>query len=75
VDDLSVFESTVNTALEIGYRHFDIAYNYKNEAHLGNVLKKWFDDGKIKREDLFITTKVSTINYHIYFVLLNSITD
>ena len=60
MEDVNEFEITVNTALEIGYRHFDIAYNYKNEVHLGNVLKKWLDSGKVKREDLFITTKVKS---------------
>jgi alcohol dehydrogenase (NADP+) len=30
-----------------------------NEFVIGKVLKKWFDSGKIKREDLFIVTKVS----------------
>jgi len=52
----------VEKALEVGYRHFDTAYNYLNEQFLGNVLKRWLDSGKIKREELFITTKVNLLD-------------
>lgn len=31
---------------------------------IGNVLKKWFDSGKVKREDLFITTKLPMYGVH-----------
>jgi diketogulonate reductase-like aldo/keto reductase len=51
-------ETAINKALEIGYRHFDTAYFYKNEDVLGKVLKQWLDAGKIKRDELFITTKL-----------------
>ena len=42
----------------MGYRHIDTAYLYRNEAAIGRVLKKWIDGGKVKREELFIVTKV-----------------
>jgi aryl-alcohol dehydrogenase-like predicted oxidoreductase len=48
----------VDAALELGYRHIDTAYMYRNEAAIGKTLKKWFDSGKLKREDIFIVTKV-----------------
>ncbi|XP_012530236.1 1,5-anhydro-D-fructose reductase [Monomorium pharaonis] len=51
-------EKALNVALETGYRHIDTATVYENECIIGNVLKKWFDSGKIKRADLFIVTKV-----------------
>ncbi|XP_050296681.1 1,5-anhydro-D-fructose reductase-like [Anthonomus grandis grandis] len=51
-------ESAVNAALECGYRHIDTAFNYNTEEPIGNVLKAWLDSGKLKREDLFITTKL-----------------
>lgn len=44
--------------MKAGYRHIDTAYVYLNEAAIGKVLKRWLSEGKIKREDLFITTKV-----------------
>lgn len=51
-------------ALEAGYRHFDTAYGYQNEDVFGRVLKRWFDGGKVKREELFITTKVPPQGNH-----------
>lgn len=44
----------VNAAIDAGYRAFDTAYFYDNEASLGRVLK----DNGVDREDLFITTKL-----------------
>lgn len=54
----------MNAALEAGYRHIDTAFAYENEAFIGKVLKKWLDSGKIKREDLFITTKLPMFGVH-----------
>ncbi|CAG0904323.1 unnamed protein product, partial [Darwinula stevensoni] len=54
-------EKALDTALEMGYRHLDTAYNYRNEASIGRVLKKWIDSGKVKREELFIVTKLPMI--------------
>ncbi|CAJ1933645.1 unnamed protein product [Sphenostylis stenocarpa] len=45
-------------SIKIGYRHFDSAADYKNEAEVGEALKEAFDSGLVKREDLFITTKL-----------------
>lgn len=45
-------------ALEAGYRHIDCAPVYLNEQVIGRVLKSWIDSGKLKREDVFITTKL-----------------
>ncbi|XP_076235142.1 aldo-keto reductase family 1 member A1 isoform X2 [Calliopsis andreniformis] len=50
-------ETVVTTALDVGYKHIDTAFNYNNEEAIGTVLKKWFAKGG-KREDLFITTKL-----------------
>ncbi|KAJ8941671.1 hypothetical protein NQ314_010316 [Rhamnusium bicolor] len=51
-------QNAVLVALEKGYRHIDTAFNYNNEDAIGDVLTKWFETGKGKREDLFITTKL-----------------
>ncbi|XLR13502.1 hypothetical protein S83_041440 [Arachis hypogaea] len=45
-------------SIKIGYRHFDCAADYKNEAEVGVALKEAFTSGLVKREDLFITTKL-----------------
>lgn len=51
----------MNAALEAGYRHIDAAYNYLNEDVIGEVLQRWIEAGKVKREELFIVTKVCII--------------
>ncbi len=50
---------TVKTALNDGYRHFDTAQIYDNEQFIGQALK----DSGIPRKELFITTKISVINF------------
>jgi 2,5-diketo-D-gluconate reductase A len=41
-------------ALEVGYRHFDTATMYRNEAELGRALR----DSGLARDQVFITTKL-----------------
>ncbi|XP_018579931.1 aldo-keto reductase family 1 member C13-like [Anoplophora glabripennis] len=62
--DEADLERVLNAALELGYRHIDTAYGYKNEVFIGRVLKKWFSSGKLKREDIFITTKLPLTGIH-----------
>lgn len=54
-------EDALEVALEAGYRHIDTAYMYQNEAAIGKVLTKWIDSGKIRREELFVVTKLPPI--------------
>ncbi|KMQ40204.1 2,5-diketo-D-gluconic acid reductase [Oenococcus oeni] len=44
----------VAAALKIGYRHIDTAFHYFNEPSVGQAIK----DSGIKREDIFLTTKL-----------------
>jgi alcohol dehydrogenase (NADP+) len=62
--DEAEITTALNVALEAGYRHIDTAYAYENEKIIGNVLKQWFASGKVKREDLFITTKLPMHGVH-----------
>ncbi|EPB68222.1 oxidoreductase, aldo/keto reductase family protein [Ancylostoma ceylanicum] len=48
----------IQSALEIGYRLFDTAEQYVNERELGCAIKTVLPKVKLKREDIFITTKV-----------------
>ncbi|XP_024020899.1 NADP-dependent D-sorbitol-6-phosphate dehydrogenase [Morus notabilis] len=45
-------------SINIGYRHFDCAADYRNESEVGEALSEAFRTGLVKREDLFITTKL-----------------
>ena len=46
--------NSVKWALEAGYRHIDTAYVYENEESVGKAIKY----SGIKREDIFVTTKL-----------------
>lgn len=56
-------ETALEIALEVGYRHIDTAAVYFNEEIIGKVLNKWISSGKLKREDLYVTTKVILPHY------------
>jgi len=45
-------------AIKCGYRLFDCAAVYGNEDKIGQVFKRAFDEGIVKREELIITSKV-----------------
>lgn len=51
-------EEAVQIALEEGYRHIDCAATYGNEAEIGNAFSKVFSDGKIERDDVWVTSKL-----------------
>lgn len=62
---LGTWESPVGTvgaaikhAISIGIRHLDFAACYMNQKEIGVALTEVFKEGKVKREDLFLTSKL-----------------
>ena len=53
-----VVGDALRAALEAGYRHVDCAAIYGNEAEIGAALARAFEDGVVRREDLWITSKL-----------------
>jgi len=54
---------TVYGAIKAGYRLFDGAQDYGNEKESGEGIKRAIADGLVKREELFITTKLWNTNH------------
>jgi diketogulonate reductase-like aldo/keto reductase len=54
VKDLDECERSVRDAIDVGYRLIDTAQSYGNEEAVGKAIKS----SGVKREDLFITTKL-----------------
>jgi diketogulonate reductase-like aldo/keto reductase len=61
-DSLATKQATT-TALEVGFRHLDCAERYRNEAAVGDAMQAVFKAGMIRREDVFVTTKLWNTNH------------
>ena len=51
-------KQAIKMALNNGYRHIDCAATYGNEAAIGEAFNEVFSEGKIKREEVWITSKL-----------------
>lgn len=61
--DQAITADTVYAAIQTGYRLFDGAYDYANEKEAGEGIRRAIKDGLVKRDDIFVTTKLWN-NYH-----------
>ena len=61
--DNKILPVTLMDAYELGYRKFDTAWRYKNEKV---ITKTFFKDNGLKREDIFITTKVNSSGMFLF---------
>ena len=48
----------MSNALKTGFRHLDFAMMYGNQPEIGEALTAVFKEGKVKREDVWMTSKV-----------------
>ncbi|KAM7534025.1 hypothetical protein Aperf_G00000116712 [Anoplocephala perfoliata] len=48
----------VEEAIDVGYRHIDTAMAYGNEEEVGQAIAKSLKKHGLKREDIFVTTKL-----------------
>jgi len=56
--DAETIAQAVKTAIKMGYRHIDCASVYGNEKEIGVTLQEVFAEGIVKRDELWITSKV-----------------
>ncbi|NLS11726.1 aldo/keto reductase [Vibrio sp. SM6] len=56
--------NAVRSAIDLGYRHFDCASGYGNEAEIGAALQDAIVAGDVQRSDLFITSKLWNAHHY-----------
>ena len=57
-DNLELAKMMTKEALKVGYRHVDTAAYYENERAVGQGLREALDENRIKRGDVFLTSKI-----------------
>jgi alcohol dehydrogenase (NADP+) len=50
--------AAVREAIRLGYRHIDCASVYANEPEVGEAIRGAIDAGEVKREEMWITSKL-----------------
>jgi diketogulonate reductase-like aldo/keto reductase len=63
IPDPIATKEAVRNSLQVGFRQYDCAERYKNEEHVGEAMRALFKDGKIKRADVFVGTKLWNTNH------------
>jgi diketogulonate reductase-like aldo/keto reductase len=63
IPDLGETQRATRTALEVGFRQFDCSERYRNEEAVGEALQGVLVERQIRRDDLFIATKLWNNNH------------
>ncbi|KGN64212.1 NADPH-dependent aldo-keto reductase, chloroplastic [Cucumis sativus] len=71
-DERDSLDAVAMKAIKIGYRHFDTASLYGSEEAIGKAIKKAIENETVKREDIFVTTKLWCNEHHDPLSALNA---
>jgi len=63
IPDPVATRNATKAALEAGFRVIDTAERYRTEREVGEAMQEVFKGGKIKREDVFVITKLWNTNH------------
>jgi len=63
IPDPVATRNATKAALEAGFRVIDTAERYRTETDVGDAMKEIFKEGRIKREDVFVITKLWNTNH------------
>src|SRR5580704_15146675 len=63
IPDPVATRNATKAALEAGFRVIDTAERYRTEREVGEAMQEVFKGGKIKREDVFVVTKLWNTNH------------
>jgi diketogulonate reductase-like aldo/keto reductase len=63
IPDPIATKEAVRISLQVGFRQYDCAERYRNEEQVGEAMQAVFREGKIRREDVFVGTKLWNTNH------------
>ncbi len=63
IPDPATTRTATKAALETGFRQLDASERYRNEKEVGEAIQEVFKAGKIKREEVFVATKLWNNNH------------
>src|ERR1700710_2945478 len=63
IPDPIATRNATKAALEAGFRQLDASERYRNEKEVGEAMQEVFKAGEIRREDVFIATKLWNNNH------------
>ena len=63
IPDPVATKNATKAALEAGFRAIDTAERYRTEREVGEAMQEVFKGGEIKREDVFVITKLWNTNH------------
>src|SRR3954468_18873206 len=63
IPDPIATRAATRAALEAGFRLLDASERYRNEKEVGEAMQEVFEAGEIKREDVFVATKLWNNNH------------